>query len=221
MEINRAIVDDRQSDIRSRLDDYIEYDALISPSEFATKVHIDPSGFIKMLKGQMKITLATLKKISEATNLRLDWLIYGLEPQKECTPEISHTDGVPYYDVDFECGFDELINPGTVNPDCLIRMPGYEKATLWCNATGQSMSPEINNGDIIALRRIEDVSFLPYGEIYAIVTTNNMRTVKRLGRSDKPGHYRLIPTNKEYDEQDIPMDKILYVYRVMGAMKAF
>ena len=136
-------------------------------------------------------------------------------------PKVSYTDGVPYYDVDFECGFDELINLGAPNPDYMIRMPGYEKATLWCNATGHSMAPEVNNGDIIALRRVEDTSFLPYGEIYAIVTTNNLRTVKRLGRSDKPGHLRLIPTNKDYDEQDIPLSKILHIYRVMGAMKAF
>lgn len=166
----------------------------------------------------------TLRRIIDmpSPKINIDWLLTGRGDMLESeAPQISFTEGIPYYDVDFECGFDELINPETVNPDCLIRMPGYEKATLWCNATGQSMSPEINNGDIIALRRIEDVSFLPYGEIYAIVTTNNMRTVKRLGRSDKPGHYRLIPTNKEYDEQDIPMDKILHVYRVMGAMKAF
>lgn len=221
MEINKLVINDRQSDIRSRLDDYIEYDALISPSEFATKVHIDPSGFIKMLKGQMKITLATLKKISEATNLRLDWLIYGLEPQKECTPEISYTDGVPYYDEMFECGFNELIAPSSENPEYLIKMPGYERATLWCNASGASMEPEINNGDIIAMRRIEDFSFLTFGDIYGIITTNGLRTIKRIGKSTNPGCYRLIPTNKEYDEQDIPKDKIMIVYRVMGAMKAF
>lgn len=136
-------------------------------------------------------------------------------------PEISYTDGVPYYDEIFECGFEELTAPSSESPDFLIRMPGYEKATLWCNASGQSMEPEINNGDIIALKRIDDFSFLPFGDIYGIITTNGMRTIKRLGKSSDPSCYRLIPTNKEYDEQDIPKDKILIVYRVMGAMKAF
>lgn len=60
-------------------------------------------------------------------------------------------------------------------------MPGYEKATLWCNASGHSMEPEINNGDIIALQRIDDFSFLPYGDVYGFVTTNGMRTIKDLG----------------------------------------
>ncbi|WP_289858724.1 S24 family peptidase [uncultured Muribaculum sp.] len=83
------------------------------------------------------------------------------------------------------------------------------------------MKPEINNGDIVALRRIDDFSFLPFGDIYGIITANGLRTIKRLGKSATPGCYRLIPTNPEYDEQDIPLEKILIVYRAMGAMKSF
>ena len=71
------------------------------------------------------------------------------------------------------------------------------------------------------MQRVEDFSYLQYGDIYGIITTNGLRTIKRVGRSEKEGYYRLIPTNKEYDEQDIPINKILIVYRVMGAMKAF
>lgn len=136
-------------------------------------------------------------------------------------PEISYTEGVPYYDEVFECGFDELTAPSSESPECLIRMPGYEKATLWCNASGHSMEPEICNGDIIALKRVDDASFLPFGDVYGIITTNGMRTIKRLGRGSREGFYRLIPTNKEYDEQEIKITQIAYVYRVMGAMKAF
>lgn len=140
---------------------------------------------------------------------------------KNPTPEISYTEGVPYYDEDFLLGFEEIGTPNNERPEYLIRMPGYEKATLWCNASGHSMEPEINNGDIIALQRIEDFSFLPFGDVYGFITTNGMRTIKRLGRSEHAGYYRLIPTNKEYDEQEIPVNKIALVYRVMGTMKAF
>lgn len=143
------------------------------------------------------------------------------QAKEELIPEISYTDGVPYYDVDFQLGFDEFESVENTNPEYLIRMPGYEKATLWCNASGHSMEPEINHGDILALQRINDFSFLPFGDIYGFITTNGMRTIKRLGRSTLQGYYRLIPTNKEYDEQEIPISSIAMVYRVMGAMKAF
>lgn len=168
----------------------------------------------------------TLRRIIDMPMYRIniDWLLTGrgeMLEKETPKPEKNYTDGSPYYDVDFECGFDELMHPGAPNPECLIRMPGYEKATMWCNATGRSMEPEISNGDIIALQRIEDFSFLPFGAVYAIITTNGLRTIKRLGRSETPGCYKLIPTNPEYDSQDIPIKMIYCVYRVMGSMKSF
>lgn len=50
------------------------------------------------------------------------------------------------------------------------------------------------------------MSFLPLGEVYAIVTTNGMRTIKRLGPSNDPKCYTLVPTNKspEYGIQELP-----------------
>lgn len=166
---------------------------------------------------------STFDKIANFCDLNVDWLLTGEGDmlRTDVSPKISYTDGVPYFDEDFLLGFDEVTAPNSENPDFLIRMPGYEKATLWCNASGHSMEPEISNGDIIALQRIEDFSFLPFGDVYGFITTNGMRTIKRLGKSEKEGYYRLIPTNKEYDEQEIPINKIALVYRVMGTMKAF
>lgn len=196
--------------------------------KFAEKVGFKtPQAVRELIKGRTKtLSYEAADKILVAyPNVSKNWLLTGegemYNPELPVEPEISYTEGTPYYDVDFECGFDELYRPGAQNPEYLIRMPGYEKATLWCNATGHSMDPEISNGDIIALQLIEDFSFLPYGNIYAIITTNDMRTVKRLGRSDQPGCYRLIPTNPDYDAQDIPISKIYKVYRVLGSMKAF
>lgn len=138
-------------------------------------------------------------------------------------PEKSEREGVPYYDVDFVGGFDIIVNDQTVNPSYMINFKPYERATCWCNITGHSMEPEIGHGDIIALRRIEDMSYLPYGEIYAIVTRNDMRTVKRLGPGSTRDTYMLIPANKspEYAPQEIYKKDILYIYEVMGCMKKF
>lgn len=100
-------------------------------------------------------------------------------------------------------------------------MPKYQNATLWCNATGDSMEPEISSGDVVALQLIEDHSFLMYDDVYAIVTTNGLRTIKRLGKSDDKNCYRLIPTNRAYDDQDIPKNMILRVFRVLGSLHTF
>lgn len=137
------------------------------------------------------------------------------------TDVINYTEGVPYYDEDFVLGFTELGFPSSENPSFLVQMPKYKNATLWCNATGHSMEPEIHHGDVVALQLIEDASFLIYGDVYAIVTTNGLRTIKRLAKSSEEGCYKLVATNPEYDAQDIPKDKIMRVYRVLGNLHAF
>jgi signal peptidase I len=84
------------------------------------------------------------------------------------------------------------------------------------------MEPEITHGDIIAMKKIEHwESFLLLGEVYAIVTINDMRTIKRIGKSENTDCYSLIPTNKspEYGTQDLPRNMIRYVYQVLGCMK--
>lgn len=136
-------------------------------------------------------------------------------------PKISYTDGVPYYNVDFIGGFDLVMNDQTINPEYRIDFKKYNDATCWCNVTGHSMEPEITHGDIIALKKIEDFSFLPLGEVYAIVTTNNMRTIKRLGAGEKDDTYTLIPSNKlpEYAPQQLPINMIRTIFQVLGCMK--
>ena len=161
--------------------------------------------------------------------INVNYIIKGEQPmltdkqESEDKPIISYSSGVPYYNVDFIGGFDLILNDQTINPEYYIQFKPYDKATCWCNITGHSMEPEISHGDIIALREIQDVSFLPYGEIYAIVTANDMRTVKRIGPSSNPDNYTLIPTNKspEYGIQELPKNMILRIFEVMGCMKKF
>ena len=211
------------SDIQNRLKAYLDSKGL-TYKDFEALCGLS-NGMAAKISGKMRST--TADRIVEKSDLNIDWLLTGngemiierVEPELE--PEISYTEGVPYFDEDFMLGFEEIMGPANEHPSFLIRMPGYERATLWCNASGHSMEPEISNGDIIALQRVEDFSFLPFGDVYGIITTNGMRTIKRLGRSAREGFYRLIPTNKDYDEQDIPISQIAMVYRVMGAMKPF
>lgn len=139
----------------------------------------------------------------------------------EDEPKINFTTGVPYYNVDFIGGFDLVMNDQTTIPEYLIDFKKYNDATCWCNVTGHSMEPEITHGDMIALKEIKDMSFLPFGEVYAIVTTNEMRTIKRLGKGDDKDHYNLIPTNKsqEYAIQELPKRMISAIFQVLGCMK--
>lgn len=159
-------------------------------------------------------------RMAKVKNVQMRYMKYYENYASE-KAKISTTLGVPYYNVDFIGGFDIVINDQTTKPEYLIDFKKYNEATCWCNVTGHSMEPEITHGDIIALKRIDDISFLPFGEVYAIITTNGMRTIKRLGPAQTPDHYSLIPTNKspEYGVQEIPKSMVQTVYQVLGCMK--
>lgn len=131
--------------------------------------------------------------------------------------------GAPYYNVDFIGGFDLVFNDQTVNPEYYIDCKPYNReGVLWCNITGHSMEPEIHHGDMIALREIKDwKDFIVYGEIYAIVTKNDLRTVKTIRRGSSEDKYLLVPVNTDYDEQEIKKEDVSRMFEVLGSIKRF
>lgn len=127
--------------------------------------------------------------------------------------------GIPYYNYDFQLGFDPLMLDNRTNADTLFDIEPYNNCTCWCNARGNSMHPTISSGDMVALKRIDDWSYLISGEVYAIITDNELRTIKRV--KDKGDKLVLIPDNKEYEEQEIPKDIVRHLFLVKGVLKSF
>ena len=122
-----------------------------------------------------------------------DWILTGNGPMikteepEPSSPSINYDrTGAPYYNVDFIGGFDAVLNDQTTTPAYFIDFAPFNKpGVVWCNITGHSMEPELNNGDIIAMREVTSpIEYLPAGEIYGIVT-DEYRTVKRLRMSQR------------------------------------
>lgn len=141
---------------------------------------------------------------------------------KTQVPCVSTEKGRPYYNVDFIGGFDLVLNDQTRRPEYNIDFQPYNKdGVIWCNITGHSMEPAIGHGDIIAIKEVYDWNtYLTFGEIYALVTNNELRTVKIVRKGCDENHYRLVPINTEdYDEQQIEKSQIARVFSVLGCVK--
>ena len=200
------------------------------PKTFALEADIELSLFLKKLEGKAVWSVADVHKICDTYRVRKGWLVDG-EGQKfrlpdevlETIPARRSYDtrvGRPYYNVDFAMGFDPSVNDQTVNPEYMIDFAPYNRCDCWCNAMGNSMYPTIAHGDKIAIKEVRDPqTCLISGDIYAIVTTNELRTIKRV--RDNGDTITLIPDNKDYPEQTIPKSLILKVYKVMGSVKMF
>lgn len=205
-----------------RIKTFIDYKGL-SISAFERVAGLSNAVYRKALDNEKTFGVDKLEKIIEAfPELSAKWLLTGEGPMCGEEPVVSADPdvGSPYFDVDFEAGFDEIINNQVTNPDCRIIVPGYTKADLWCNVTGHSMEPKISHGDIVALRKCS-VDDIQYGEIYAVVL-DTIRTIKILRRGSAPNKLLFVPINrKEYDDQEFPISRILHVYEVLGSISKF
>ena len=145
-------------DLKSRLIEFIDYKGL-SVQSFELQCGLSNGAVSKMGNNTRR---STIDKISKSyPELNTNWLLTGeggmLLDSIDSVPQKSFTNGVPYYNVDFIGGFDIVLNDQTAKPEYLIDFKKYNEATCWCNVTGHSMEPEITHGDIIALKKIEDM----------------------------------------------------------------
>ena len=216
-----------QITIKQRLMEFIKTQG-IGQKKFARQVGVS-DGYVNAIR--KSIQPDTLHKIAmRFPELNTGWLMTGEgEMLKHSTSEIiprkTESEGQPYYDVDFQGGFDIMVNDQSVVPNYYIDYPPYNQmGAVWCKITGKSMEPDINSGDIIAIKELKSwEEFLPFGEIYAIVTTTGMRTVKRVTKGEDPDSFKLVPSNKseEFVTQEIKKSLISKVFKVVGCMKKF
>lgn len=186
-------------------------------SDVAKNMNVIPQTLNSLLQAD-DIKTGVLERIAKAINKSVYWFFGGEHIE---TIETSSSTGVPYYDVDFCGGFDLVLNDETCTPAGYIDLPQYSKADSWANITGHSMEPLISNGDIIALRKIEDwQTYILYGEVYGIMT-DEWRTVKRIRKSERSDYIILEPINRDYDIQEIPKSIIRGVWQVLGCAKKF
>lgn len=220
-----------QSEITKRIGLLIEQSHQ-SPNKFAIEVGIDTSNFSRKLKGTLPWTVNDVNKLSEKLRVRKGWLLDGegqmmkapdeILDQIPATPTRSYDAraGVPFFNVEFELGFDILGTDNRSTPDYMIDFKPYNTADCWCTSKGNSMYPTISGGDIIAMKKIEDFHILMNNEIYGIVTVNGLRTIKRV--KDNGDTITLIPDNKNgYDEQTIEKKDVMHVFQVLGCIKMF
>lgn len=175
-------------------------------------------------RGDKRIVLDWVYEVlDEYRDISYDWVMRGegemIKTDQTSNKEYLNGAGIPYYSVDFLAGFDLVHNDQTSRPDGYISFPHIRGAQYWVDISGKSMSPLIDPGDVIALKKVEDwtVNIL-YGEVYALVT-DQYRTVKRIRKSGQEGWIRLVPENPAYDPQDIPVSSVIAVFQVLGCAK--
>lgn len=211
-----------QKDVIKRLSDYIEYDVITKPTKFAKDVGIDPSGFMKMLKGEQTITVNTLKKVSAATGLSLKWLMDGVGDMyapggKAADFEQSQSDETrPRIPMAVAAGLLTGFSDSIKSSDCeqipiVKAFPPYDCTMI---VKGDSMEPKFEGGDEIAIRKVCDV--IELGKTY-VLDTRDGAVLKRL--YDNGDTFRCVSFNPEYPDFEVSKDDVFGIYKVVGLLR--
>lgn len=211
-----------QKDVIKRLSDYIEYDALTNPSDFAKGANVDVSGFSKMLKGKQTITVNTLKKVANAYGLNLKWLMDGVgdihAPGGSTTDFVANSSDetrprIPMaVTAGLLTGFSDSIKSSDCEQMPIIKaFPPYDCTMI---VKGDSMEPKFEGGDEIAIRKVCDV--IEWGKTY-VLDTRDGAILKRL--YDDGDKFKCVSFNPEYPDFEVNKDDVFGVYKVVGLLR--
>lgn len=205
----------------------------LSQTAFAERIGIDASNFSKHLKGKLPISDNLLNKIVVAVGASKKWLLTGEGEMWNTTGNTENgistitvdaihpntTAGAKIYDIDVTAGdiarermfanehIIGSINIPTVHPDCCI-----------VRVSGDSMSPVIGNGDLIAIREIRNKNLIFWGHIYVIVL-DDYRMVKYIRRHPDPSQVILRSENQQYDDIEVAKSDIRDLFLVENIIR--
>ena len=205
----------------SRLKKVIDWSGL-SVNSFAKSIGLKRAeNLYQIKKGNNSISKDLSELITmKYCNISKSWLLTGegdmLPEDSEKASDESLLRRIPFYNRDIS-GL-KLETEKILPAEQYIEVPLLSNCDFATLCVGESMTPDIPAGSIVALKEISMDLFLP-GEMYYIVT-DEFSTVKFLRTvEDDPDKLRLVPGNKDdYDESSIDKSSIRRLYLIKGVI---
>ncbi len=142
----------------------------------------------------------------------------------ENTPSMKQVakGGLPLIPIDAVAGFNGWDESGVSELDCArYDVPDFAAvhADFLIRVSGSSMYPKYSSGDILACRKILEVTFIQWGKIY-VIDSQQGAMVKRLFEIDGDEDHILCKSdNEKYPPFKLPKDEIRSLSIVVGAIR--
>lgn len=123
---------------------------------------------------------------------------------------------VPVYDVDATAGNVTIFNEDrTEYIKSYVSVPAFADCDMFITISGNSMYPKFCAGEMVALKKIEDLDVIAMGEAY-IVVTKEQRMLKYIRKAPDKAKLLLVSEHPDYDPFEIDRRKILHLFIVKG-----
>ena len=130
--------------------------------------------------------------------------------------------GLPLIPIDAVAGFNGWDESGVSELDCThYDVPDFETAhaDFLIRVSGSSMYPKYSSGDILACRKIDEITFLQWGKIY-VIDSRQGAMVKRLFPMEGNADMILCKSdNPNYPPFELPKEEIRSLSIVVGAIR--
>lgn len=213
---------------------YLQRSARLTQAQLARRLSLDPSNLSKVLSGKLPVSQSFINRVVVDMGVSKLWLTDGEgvpytreeEPRTvdvdpvstpiiataECAPSAS---ALPVYDIDVTAGCTELSRMFTDDRiSGYIDLPRLNHDCVLVRVSGDSMSPVIEDGSMIAIRAVSNPGIISWGSIYVVVT-DDYRFVKYVRRDrDNRDNIILHSANSEYDDIDLPLSEVRSMFIV-------
>ena len=144
------------------------------------------------------------------------WLLLG---EGDMLQQSVKANRVPYYEnLPVSAGFKDVVDEGRETPSSYISLPGTN-ADFYFPVSGTSMEPEINNGDIVGVKRVERSEGIVHGDVYMLVTNDN-RMIKRCYH-DNNNPMLIWCVSPNHPSFPIHKDDLCALYKVVSRIESF
>lgn len=204
---------------------YIIDEMRLTQNEFAQHIGIDSSNLSKYLNGRLAINESLINRIVINIGLSKKWLETGDDlPFAKPTPALPRqtvipgrisydiaepvATGTPVYDIDVTAGVMPRARMFTdENIIGYINLPDMSQGCRIVKVSGDSMSPIIRSGDMLAVRELTNSRHIFWGQIY-VVLLDDYCMVKYVRRHTDPQKVILRSENPQYDDMEIARSDI-------------
>ncbi|MBU4566005.1 MAG: helix-turn-helix transcriptional regulator [Desulfarculus sp.] len=199
------------SDFSSRL--RVVLSEFKSTYAFAKKAGVSQGGMQKWIKGQSEPGRDKLIALSEAANVRLEWLATGQGPMRDGGKDDSSigtdTISIPCYDLQTLTGHSEVKGGLSAPPKHFAFQSAWlrdktglnHEDLLLVKVVGDAMEPTLKQGDVVLANRAK--AHVPDDGLYVLIMDGTM-LVKRLRK--RPGRkVQVISDNGAYGSFDLDL----------------